>query len=343
VLCHYFSNCRQLGFTEFDFRLGSYGPHLFFIISGYVIFMTLERTPGLTEFAYSRCTRLFPLYWICVLISMVTINQFHLAPNGIGVTQLLGNLTMLQTWLKIEDIEVSYWTLAVELKFYALAAAFICLRNFMTDVPGRDSADREVSAENIRNWLRDHVTTERLCACWLMLVVLFRAIDYVRPLPAVIALPLILDYAHYFVAGIMYYQLKKCGFSILRNGLILAALPLAYAAEGTETALVTAACLGVFYAYVAGRMQWICYKPLVFMGSISYAQYLIHGSLGEAAMNSFVGLGMWPAMALALAISTLLAWFLTAHFERPMLVLLRSFKPSTHRTSTAYTARAVVS
>lgn len=330
VLCHYFTNARELGFTEFDFRLGSYGPHLFFMISGYVIFMTLERTQRLRDFAYSRFTRLFPLYWICVLLSMATINHFQLSPNGIGLVQLLGNLTMLQTWLKIEDIEVSYWTLGVELKFYALAAAFICLRNFMTGVSSRDEEEREASAGNVRIWLREHITIERLCAFWLAMVVLFRVADYVRPLPHVISLLLILNYAHFFVAGIMYYLLKKYGFSLLRSGLIIAALPLAYLAEGAETTLITAACLGVFYAFVSGSLQWICYQPLVFMGSISYAQYLIHGSVGKAIMISFAGVGLWSSMAMAIAISTLLAWILTIHFERPMLVLLRSFKPKTN-------------
>ena len=41
VLCHYTSLCQELAVIPFSFHYGSYGPHLFFMISGFVIFMTL--------------------------------------------------------------------------------------------------------------------------------------------------------------------------------------------------------------------------------------------------------------------------------------------------------------
>jgi len=45
-----------------SFPTGYYGVNLFFIISGFVIFMTLERTKKPMDFVVSRFSRLFPAY-----------------------------------------------------------------------------------------------------------------------------------------------------------------------------------------------------------------------------------------------------------------------------------------
>ena len=60
VLCHYFTYCRDWGRTSFDFAAGAYGPHLFFMISGFVIFMSLQHltAPQHSYLVASRvCTR----------------------------------------------------------------------------------------------------------------------------------------------------------------------------------------------------------------------------------------------------------------------------------------------
>ncbi len=56
-----------VGRVPTEFRWGSYGPHLFFMISGFVIFMTLDRCRGPGDFIFSRFSRLNPLYWVGVL------------------------------------------------------------------------------------------------------------------------------------------------------------------------------------------------------------------------------------------------------------------------------------
>jgi len=46
----------------FQVTLGQYGVQLFFIISGFVIFMTLNRTRRPLDFVVSRFSRLHPTY-----------------------------------------------------------------------------------------------------------------------------------------------------------------------------------------------------------------------------------------------------------------------------------------
>ena len=50
---------------------GLLGVELFFIISGFVILMTLERVPSLLQFAIGRAARLYPAYWFSVAVAGV--------------------------------------------------------------------------------------------------------------------------------------------------------------------------------------------------------------------------------------------------------------------------------
>jgi peptidoglycan/LPS O-acetylase OafA/YrhL len=50
---------------------GYLGVNLFFVISGFVIFMTLDRTLVPLDFVISRTSRLFPAYWAAIIITMV--------------------------------------------------------------------------------------------------------------------------------------------------------------------------------------------------------------------------------------------------------------------------------
>jgi len=56
-----------------SFGFGNYGVHLFFLISGFVIFMTLERTRTAMDFVVSRFSRLFPAYWVAILMSAAVV------------------------------------------------------------------------------------------------------------------------------------------------------------------------------------------------------------------------------------------------------------------------------
>ena len=51
----------------FRFSYGHYGVMLFFMISGFVILMTLDRTKTVWDFAVARFCRLYPVYWAAML------------------------------------------------------------------------------------------------------------------------------------------------------------------------------------------------------------------------------------------------------------------------------------
>ncbi len=112
------------------FRYGYLGVQLFFLISGFVILMTLEKCDGIRNFIYRRWLRLFPAMLICSLIVFVTAGLFQYRPLGQPNTQdLIPGLTFIEPyiWLKVtglefDSLEGSFWSLYVEFKFYVIAA-----------------------------------------------------------------------------------------------------------------------------------------------------------------------------------------------------------------------------
>ncbi|WP_295768815.1 acyltransferase [uncultured Mucilaginibacter sp.] len=104
-----------LNYLILDFlNFGKIGVGAFFFVSGYVIPYSLIGK-NLQTFAISRLFRLYPAYWFSLLL-------FVFVAGMPPLIQLLGNLTMLQKFLGIEDLIGVYWTLQIELIFYAVCA-----------------------------------------------------------------------------------------------------------------------------------------------------------------------------------------------------------------------------
>lgn len=300
VLCHYTSICHRLDVLGFSFTWGSYGPHLFFLISGFVIFMSLGRCKSSVDFVFSRFSRLFPVYWLGVVFSTVMVLCF-ISGRTVSPTEFFGNLTMCQTWLRIPDIEVSYWTLGVELKFYAIALVYFLVQR--------------------------RIGIEAFAGVWILSIAAFRALDAAIGLPHILATPLIVDYGHLFIAGIMMYQLKFTGTSWSRHTLIAVAIPLQFLSDGVESTFIVSAFLVTFYLFVAGKLAFVAVRPLVYLGSISYSLYLIHGIMGHAII---INLSEYTSSATVLmlvpiVISMALAHVITSRWEVPTLVYLRSW------------------
>src|SRR5262245_30053823 len=109
---------------SFDLGPGHFGVELFFIISGFVILMTIERKRTGWEFAISRAARLMPAFLAALLLAtaLLAVNPMPPSLNTPSARQFLANLTMAPSLLGEIDIDVPYWTLTYELVFYVLMA-----------------------------------------------------------------------------------------------------------------------------------------------------------------------------------------------------------------------------
>ncbi|MBV9813387.1 MAG: acyltransferase [Acetobacteraceae bacterium] len=100
--------------------LGRMGVVLFFAISGFVIPVTLKREPGrdMRAFVINRFCRLFPAFWLSIIPSALMAYWIQGKPFGLGALAL--NFTMLPRLFGAMPANGGYWTLEVELAFYAL-------------------------------------------------------------------------------------------------------------------------------------------------------------------------------------------------------------------------------
>ena len=115
---------HSLGDVFFPYLdLGRVGVLLFFVISGYCIFLSVDSLGErpLVPFLIRRVFRLYPVYWI----SMVLVLAFD--DPGVRWDAILANLTMVQKAFGYADLVGVYWTLFVEVLFYGVIVLLIAV------------------------------------------------------------------------------------------------------------------------------------------------------------------------------------------------------------------------
>lgn len=102
----------------FDF--GRFGVVLFFLISGFVIPFSLRDDQPLSRFAITRFFRLYPAFWLSIAATVLALGMTGDA--SFSRTQILANITMVPVLFHQTYISGVYWTLFIELIFYATCA-----------------------------------------------------------------------------------------------------------------------------------------------------------------------------------------------------------------------------
>jgi peptidoglycan/LPS O-acetylase OafA/YrhL len=106
--------------------VGYLGVHLFFVISGFVILMTIERADNLGEFLLRRAIRLWPALLLFGTATFVIVSLYGPKELQVGWWEYLFSLVVLppqhvallvgaSNW---QWLDGAYWSLWVEVKFY---------------------------------------------------------------------------------------------------------------------------------------------------------------------------------------------------------------------------------
>lgn len=104
-------------------RDGYAGVHLFFVISGFVILMSVwDRT--VPQFLASRISRLYPAFWAAVLLT-AALRWWWPSFGAREPLHVLANLTMFHEPFGVPHVDGVYWTLWVEMQFYLLMLIFL--------------------------------------------------------------------------------------------------------------------------------------------------------------------------------------------------------------------------
>lgn len=283
------------------------------MISGFVIYFTLERSATWKDFAVSRATRLYPAYWTALTL-MVVVERVAFGQR-IWVGGYVTNMTMLQEFIGFSNLDNVFWSLTVELAFYVIMGLL-----FATGLLRR---------------------IELVAAGWLALAASWSVLDQYLgiALPAALSRVLILRYVPFFVAGIVFYRLARHGSSAARVALLLAALAVGGLVDGVWDADlpavewadvlrrlgVTAILFGLFALAVDGRLRFAVSPFTLWLGAISYSLYLSHRNLGYSTLFWLhdAGVSVTVGFLLTLAGAVLLAVALTSAVERPALRVLR--------------------
>lgn len=286
----------------FGFPAGNYGVHLFFLISGFVILMTLERTRSAADFAVSRFSRLFPAYWAAMAVTAAVVYTVGMPEQRLPMRDLAMNLTMLQRFLGAEDLDGSYWTLEIELFFYAQMLIW-----FMLGMLGR------------MRWI---------VALWLLLTLAYVEIEaHHAHFSYTLREALIVRHIPFFALGVLFYRLHTRPQEWRGDvALIVAALAVIGWSLAPPYFYAALVCTGIFALFVTGRLRWLGTPVLAFFGGISYTLYLLHQAIGFALIHRLEQAGVHAPIAIliAAALSIFGAWVLSRTVERPAMRAIRS-------------------
>jgi peptidoglycan/LPS O-acetylase OafA/YrhL len=96
VLYHYSVRYEYPVNPLISFDIGKYGVQLFFIVSGFVIILTLNKTAHAIDFIVFRFSRLYPAYWVAIIVTFSTAYLFTLPGREVGIDASIINLSMIQ-------------------------------------------------------------------------------------------------------------------------------------------------------------------------------------------------------------------------------------------------------
>lgn len=278
--------------------VGKYGVHLFFIISGYVIYWTLSRSSSGQDFIVSRFARLYPAYWAAAFITWLAVAWAGLPGREVTPLQALANITMLQEYVRIPHIDGVYWTLTMELTFYFYA--FLLFKGGL-------------------------VRYFELIALAFVTLVIIRNIGMI-PMPGRLARFLLFDFGPFFILGMAYYRITNKQGPIIALALVMIAAAITpMTSPSAGNAYIIISVYITFLLAMNNKIPFMTSRTLIFFGGISYTLYLTHQNIGyiiiRAGEHHNIN-AIW-SMLIAAATSILIATLITKIIERPAQAIIR--------------------
>lgn len=259
----------------------------FFIISGFVIFMTLDRINSGRVFLKRRFIRLYPTFWLCLLIAFSISSLAGISQFKRNFTELIINFTMIPSLLRTKQVDGAYWSLEVELLFYLLMFLLIRMRR------------------------KDDILIFNILWLFISIFVSLFKLRYLNVL-------LITDHSYLFIAGISFYKLWSDNNKKLNHFIIVLCLMYGFIIKGVEEGVIVSLFIILFYLFIYGRLEFLrSFRFLTFFGNISYPFYLLHQVIGMILIHklSYFSDNYIVLIIAPFAMITLMSWLVTKYAE----------------------------
>jgi peptidoglycan/LPS O-acetylase OafA/YrhL len=289
-------------------NFGWVGIEIFFVISGYVIAASAERSsPG--SFLRRRYLRLAPAAWICASLTLASLIVTTGVDRMVLLIQWLRSASLLTT---SNTIDPSYWTISIEIAFYLIVATQL-----------RDTGkERRL---NLLALVLGSISTT------FALLVQFGVTD---PQPAYYWQLLLVEYGCFFSLGMVVQSSQAHGWSRWRaafcsiqalTGLleIQTHTPIrALGIAGQFSPQLIAFLVAMLVVVAAPTLQSALAKPRrarisTLLGKTTYPLYLIHQTAGTILIGVLLKASMsgLPAILLTVLIALATAMLIAAYVE----------------------------
>ncbi len=130
-------------YAGYDFGIGAKGVQLFFVLCGYLSFVSLDKNNNVLLYYKSRAVRILPTYWFCIILLYLTDLLFAVLDGSIMQSLISGQcswkflryILMVHLFTPSDNWNMwnnhsSLWTMSVFAGYYLLAPWFYrCMKN----------------------------------------------------------------------------------------------------------------------------------------------------------------------------------------------------------------------
>lgn len=286
-------------------RYGYLGVPVFFMISGFVIAFSADNKTAM-EFAVARFVRIYPTFLLCMTLTMIMTATFGGPRFFAGFSQWAANLVIAAPAFGRPYADLAYWSLVLEVTFYAWVAGLIVFNVFPKRI-------------------------DSLVAIWL-------GITFVNELTidsTIVEKVFLSDYSGFFATGLMTYELHKGRRDLQAQALLalsvgcavflaihklewLRANAHAQFDDGVVATIIVASAAVVLCSTRIARLPLPAGAVLA-IGGVTYPFYLLHQQIGYDVLNALGANRPHPATVAAVLMGVLLlSWLIWRYFERPL-------------------------